>query len=313
MKVVSKLNLNNLVFIDIETVRKNEVLNIDSAEFDAWKFQNKREFPNATNEELQELYINKAALYAEFSKIVCISVGRIQGDSLKLKTYNDEDEKSLLENFNKDLGLVVDANPKTAFCGHAIIGFDVPFIYKRCLINQVMPNELLDTQGEKPWTLENYLVDTKDLWKGTAFLPSSLAVVAMALDVPSPKDDISGADVGRVYYSGEEGTVARISRYCEKDVLTTANVLRRMRFEPLLSSDTGDIPIEELPLLQKLFDGGKYGAAEKKELSQILRQLDDESREHAFLVLDSATSTARGKKTKFTKAHIKTLKAEING
>lgn len=313
MKITSKLNLKHLIFIDIETVRQNEELDVNSVEFDAWKYQNQREFPNATDVELQEMYIKSAALHAEFAKIVCITVGRIDGNKLKMRTYNDADEKVLLENFNKDLGVVADANPKTAFCGHAIVGFDIPFIFKRCIINQVTPDELLDTQGEKPWTVDKFLVDTKELWKGTGFRPSSLAVVAMALGVPSPKDDISGADVGRVYYSGEENAVERISRYCEKDVLTTANVLRRMRFEPLLEADTGDVPIEEQPLVQKLFDGGKYGAAEKKELVQILQQLDEESLQHAFLVLESATSTARGKKTKLTKAHIKTLKAEVDG
>lgn len=311
MKVTSKLNLKNLVFMDIETVRQNEELSIDSVEFDAWKYQNMREFPNATNEELQELYINKAALHAEFAKIVCITVGRIDGNNLKLRTYNDADEKVLLENFNSDLTLVLDANPRTAFCGHAIIGFDIPFIFKRCLINQVMPNELLDTQGEKPWTVDEFLVDTKELWKGTSFRPSSLAVVAMALDVPSPKDDISGADVGRVYYSGEKGAVERISRYCEKDVLTTANVLRRMRFEPLLEASTGVVAVEEIPLVKKIFDGGKYGVTEKKEMLEILRGMNEETLQHAFLVLEAATSTARGKKTKMTKAHVKTLKKEL--
>ena len=311
MKLIKSLNLKDLVFLDIETVRRNDVLELDTEEFNAWKYQNAREYPNATDVELQEMYVNKAALFPEFAKIVCISVGRIDGKSLKVRTYSNKNEEVLLQEFNKDLSLVTDAQPRTKLCGHAVIGFDVPFIYKRCIVNGVTPNDLLDTAGEKPWTVTEFLIDTKDLWKGTSFRPSSLAVIAMALGVPSPKDDISGADVGRVFYSGEEGSLERIARYCEKDVLTTANVLRRMRFESLLVADTGDVPIEEQPLIQKLFDGGKYGAAEKKELVQILKGLDEESLEHAFLVLESATSTARGKKTKITKAHIKTLKSEV--
>lgn len=311
MKVTSKLNLKNLVFLDIETVRLNETLDLNSVEFEAWKYLNKREFPNATDVELQELYVNKAALYAEFAKVVCISVGRIKGNKISLKTYNDADEKTLLENFNRDLGLVADANPKTALCGHAIVGFDVPFLYKRCMTNGVTPDELLDTQGEKPWTVEKFLVDTKDLWKGTGFMTSGLPVVAFALGVPTPKDDISGAEVGQVYYSGESNAVARISRYCEKDVVATANILRRMRFESLLEDDHGNVPLEEQPLVQKLFDGGKYGAEEKKELVQILQQLTSEEQEAALVVLEAAVSRAAGKKTKLTKAHITALKKEL--
>lgn len=311
MKLTKKLNLKNLVFLDIETVRLNETLDLNSPEFEAWKYQNRREFPNATDVELQDLYNAKAALYAEFAKVVCISVGRIKDNTINIKTYNNQDEKVLLEEFNKDLGLVADANPNTALCGHAIIGFDIPFLYKRCMANGVVPDELLDTQGEKPWTVDKFLIDTKDLWKGTAFFPSGLPVVAFALGVPTPKDDISGAEVGKVYYSGESNALERISKYCEKDVIATANILRRMRLEPLLDVDNGEVPLEEIPLIQKLFNGGKYGAKEKKELVQILQQLDEESLEHAFLVLEAATSTARGKKTKLTKAHIRTLKKEL--
>ena len=312
MKALLDLKLDNLVFIDIETVRENETLDLSSSEFDAWKYQNQRNFPDATDVELQELYIDKAALYAEFAKIVCITVGRIDGNKLKMRSYNDADEKVMLEKFNDDLTKVTDAQPNTAFCAHAGIGFDIPFIFKRMMVHQVSPNELLETAFAKPWELAEQIIDTKDAWKGTAFAATSLMFIAHALGIPSPKDDISGADVGVVYYSGEEGAVERITRYCEKDVLTTANVVRRCRFEPLLEADFGVAPITELPLIQKLFDGGKYGALEKAKLINILGKMSPEERDAAFVVLEAGTSTARGKKTKFTKAHIKTLKALFN-
>lgn len=312
MKALLNLKLDNLVFIDIETVRENETLDLSSSEFDAWKYQNQRNYPDATDVELQELYIDKAALYAEFAKIVCITVGRIDGNKLKMRSYNDTDEKVLLQKFNDDLTKVTDAQPNTAFCAHAGIGFDIPFIFKRMMVHQVVPNELLETAFAKPWELAEQIIDTKDAWKGTAFAATSLMVIAHALGIPSPKDDISGADVGKVYYSGEEGAIARITKYCEKDVLTTANVVRRCRFEPLLEAANGVAPITEIPLIQKLFDGGKYGKAEKEELLGLLGAMDIEMRNSAFDVLTNLTSTARGKKTKFTKAHVKTLKEELN-
>lgn len=306
MKALKQLNLKHLVFIDIETVRVTKELELDTPLFDSWEYLKRRN--GETDVELQESYVKEAGLHAEFARIVCITVGRINGDELVVKTYNQDDEKELLEEFNKDLSLVTDAQPKTMFCGHAAIGFDIPFIFKRCMVNQVEPNDLLDTAGKKPWEVSDTIVDTKDLWKGTGFRPSSLINIAVSLEIPSPKDDISGAEVGDLYWSGEKGRVDRISRYCEKDVLTTANVVRRCRFEPLLTMAGGEVKIEELPLIQKLFDGGKFGVKEKKELKSLLDSMDKETREKAFVVLDAMTSTAKGKKTKVTKAHIKTLK-----
>ena len=311
MKALRKLNLKNLVFIDIETARVEKELSEDSPMFDSWEYT--KRYDNLSLTELKESFKKESALYAEFARVVCISVGRIKGDKLSIKTYNNEDEKVLLQEFNRDLGLVADNNPKTVFCGHAAIGFDIPFIFKRCLINQVEPDELLDTAHLKPWEVST--VDTKDLWKGTSFRPSSLINIAVALGIPSPKDDISGADVGELYWSDDENRIERISVYCEKDVLTTANVVRRCRFEPLLEvysgkDETASKEVEE-PLettLMNLFNGGKYEKAQKDKLESILSELSDEDRDRAFIILDALTSTAKDKKTKLTKAHVKLLK-----
>ncbi len=313
MKALKKLNLKNLIFIDIETARVEKELKEGTPMFDSWEYT--KRYENFDLIELKNSYIKESALYAEFARVVCISVGRIKGDKLAIKTYNNEDEKTLLEDFNRDLGIVADKNPKTVFCGHAAIGFDIPFIFKRCLINQVEPDELLDTAHLKPWEVTT--IDTKDLWKGTSFRPSSLINIAVALGIPSPKDDISGADVGELYWSDDKNKIERISIYCEKDVLTTANVVRRCRFEPLLEVYSGksEVNVEENKddegletFLMKLFNGGKYEKAQKDQLVKILSGLTEEEREKAFVILDSLTSTAKDKKTKITKAHVKLLK-----
>lgn len=309
MKALKDINLKNLVFIDIETARVSKELEMDTPLFDSWEYLKRRN--GETDVELQESFIDEAGLFAEFARIVCITVGRVNGSELVVKTYNQEDERELLEAFNTDLTLVTDAQPRTMFCGHAAIGFDIPFIFKRCMVNQVEAHYLLDTAGKKPWEVSDTIIDTKDLWKGTGFRPSSLINIAVALGIPSPKDDISGAEVGDLYWSDEEGRIERISRYCEKDVLTTANVVRRCRFEPLLTMAGGEVKIEEQPLIKKLFDGGKYGASEKAELITLLGTLDEVEREVAFTLLDSITSTARGKKTKITKTHVKALRKEF--
>ena len=313
MKALKKLNLKNLVFIDIETARVEEELQEGTPMFDSWEYTKRND--KLTLDELKESYKKEAGLFAEFARVVCISVGRLKGDKLAIKTYNNENEKELLEDFNRDLGLVADSNPKTVFCGHAAIGFDIPFIFKRCMINQIEPDELLDTAHLKPWEVST--IDTKDLWKGTSFRPSSLINIAVALGIPSPKDDISGAEVGDLYWSKDKNRVNRISVYCEKDVLTTANVVRRCRFEPLLevydAKNTTKVVEEEEEVsttLMGLFDGGKFEKAQKDALTEILNKMSSEEREKAYIVLDSLTSTAQGKKTKLTKAHVKLLKAK---
>lgn len=304
MYALKKLNLKDVIFIDIETARLVKELEIDTPLFDSWQYKVRKE----TNDEVISSYNKEAALYPEFARIVCISVGRIKGNKISIRTYNQENEAEMLEAFCSDLEKVTDAAPKTAFCGHAVNGFDIPFIFKRCLINQVEPHILLDTAHLKPW--ETTAIDTKDLWKGTSFSPASLINIAVAFGIPSPKDDISGAEVGDVYWSDDENRIERISRYCEKDVLTTANVVRKCRFESLLEVDSKNEPevIEKNPLIKHLFDGGKYDSEHKDKLVVFIKSLDEENANKVYTILESIVSTASGKRTKFTKVHVKELR-----
>jgi len=72
-----------------------------------------------------------------------------------------------------------------------------------------------------------------ELWKfGDYKAYTSLALLCHIFQIPTPKDDISGADVARVYY--EEQNLERITKYCEKDVVALIQVYLRMRLEPLV-------------------------------------------------------------------------------
>lgn len=310
MKALLSLTLKNLVFLDIETARVVKTLEIDTPLFDSWAY--KKRGDNLDNEQLIKSYENEAALHPEFARIVCISVGRITGDKLAIRTYNHEDEATLLEEFSSDLEKVTDKLPKSVFCGHAVKGFDIPFILKRCIINQVKPHDLLDSGTLKPWELTT--VDTKEIWRSTSFSPTSLINIAVALGIPSPKDDISGAEVGEVYWGEDPNRVERISRYCEKDVLTTANVVRRCRFEPLLELVGAKVEVEtslaDNPIIQHLFDGGKFTVGHGKKLIEFIKSLSQTEQAAVFVILDSIVSTASGKKTLLTKAHIKKIKEE---
>lgn len=308
MKELLKLKVTDLLFFDIETVRIVENLELDTPLFDSWKYKNQYEMRNASNEELVDVFKNKAALHPEFAKIAVISMGYSKNDKLVIKSYKNENEKELLEEFFNDLEIFTTKNKNTRLAGHYIIPFDIPFIMRRALVNQVELPELIDVAGEKPWLVS--AIDTKILWQATSPTPASLINIAVALGLPSPKDDISGAQVGDVYYGQLEGGIERIASYCEKDVLTVANVIRKCRFEEPFEAVTSAVKQEEstLPIVQQLFDGAKYTATHKKELVKAISALDDSEKEKAYKILGAMISTAKGKVTKFTTADLKELK-----
>lgn len=308
MEALNKIDLKNILTMDIETARVVDELELDSPLFDAWEYSKRKGDKSITDKDLQELFKDKAALEAEFARIVCISVGVIRGDKLVTRTYNDSDEKSLLLNFNNDLGQMTAANPKFIFAGHHIIGFDLPFIFKRCLINGVIPHSLVDNSNAKPWEVKS--LDTAVLWKTTGFNHTSLLSLATCLGLPSPKSDISGADVGKVFYEEGEAGVARISKYCERDILTVANVLRRWKFQPLLELESSEkVEVEKVPLIIALSNGAGCEKREKAELEQILVTLEDSELEPAFTVLDAI---AAKKSTKLTATYVKSLRKKYN-
>lgn len=246
MKRLKAENINSILFLDIETVPKWE--NLQQAPKTAvnewiYKFKFNDGAPklptdtstqsrydhelNKYNEYFSNLWLLKAGLFAEFSKIICISAGYLDGYNFKLKSYSNDNEPELLKNFADDLTAFNKANPSLKLCAHFGKGFDYPFIAKRLLINRLNLPNLLDNYGLKPW--ENYNLDTHEIWKIGSFSGSgTLSSIAMSFGIPTPKDDISGADVAAVYYAGG---LDRIVTYCDKDVLTVLNIFKAMRCE----------------------------------------------------------------------------------
>lgn len=308
MRVLKKLKEESLVFFDIETAPVVKELEIDTPLFDSWAYKvNKTE--DKTDQEVIDSYSVEAGLYPEFAKIVSIVVGKIVKGKIVLVTLDDENEVDILNRLNK----LLERNSQDTLTGFVNIAFDTPFIFKRMLINGIEPHDSLDSSGLKPWEVEE--VDLGVLWKGTSFSRASLINIAVAFGLPSPKDDISGADVGRVYWEeGKEG-LARISKYCRRDVVTTINIFKKMRLEEPLELAGGDgkrtLPEEKIPFLDKVLAGGAYGEEEKLALINLLKQYTPEERELAFTVLESAVSRAKGKVTKLTKAHVNTLRKEL--
>lgn len=310
MRILKELKITDLLFLDIETIRVEKDLLLDTPLFESWEYKQSYEMKGASNDELIAAYKDKAALYPEFARIVCITLGYAKGDKLVLKTYNNEDEAELLKEFTEDLYKFSNRNKNTRLAGHYINYFDIPFIMKRSMVHQIEPHDLIDLSGLKPWEIFN--IDTKPLWQGTSPNASSLINIAVALGLPSPKDDISGSQVGDVYYGEIEGGIERISKYCEKDVLTVANVIRKCRFEepftPVSSLSSEDNTVSDLPIVRQLFDGARYTAAHKKKLVAAIKELDDSEKEKAYKILGAVISKAKGTVTKFTTNDLKELK-----
>ncbi|MFT6370815.1 MAG: hypothetical protein ACJAWH_001899 [Maribacter sp.] len=226
-----KINLEYILFLDIETVPQHpDFSTMDETTQELWI--QKTTFHRKDQHTPEEFY-DRAGIWAEFGKIVCISVGyfKLDGDSktFRVTTFKGK-EPQLLEQFKalleKHFGRV-----KHMLCAHNGKEFDFPYIARRMIINGISLPYHLDLFGKKPWEVSH--LDTMDLWKfGDYKNYTSLKLLANVLGISSPKEDIDGSMVRDVFY--KEKDVDRIARYCELDVITTAQVFLRLRNESLL-------------------------------------------------------------------------------
>ena len=239
--MLSNIDITRVLFFDIETVPATEnFYNLHDTWKELWghkaKSLLKKEEADITPEEMIEVY-ERAGIYSEFGKIVCISVGYMKLDEatqkyiVKLKSFHGHDEKELLIAFGKAVDGFFEKKDKPfqKMCGHNIREFDIPYICRRMVINQLELPNLLNLEGKKPWEV-TFVVDTLEIWKfGDNKAYCSLKLLCALFGIPSPKDDISGADVAKVYY-GEKST-ERIARYCEKDVFAVMQLLLKFKLQ----------------------------------------------------------------------------------
>lgn len=228
--MIQNIPIEKILFLDIETVSGKA--NYDLADEQTQRLWDKKTAAQRQGEiTAAEFYTARAGILAEFGKIVCISVGMLDKmGQLKITSFYGDEEAKLLQEFGQIFN-----SPRLAevvLCAHNGKEFDFPWIARRFLINGMMPPKPFQTFGKKPWEIPH--LDTMEMWKfGDYKNFTSLELLAHLFGVPTPKDDIDGSMVGQVYW--EERDMFRIVQYCEKDVLTLANVFRRMRQEDLLS------------------------------------------------------------------------------
>lgn len=228
--MLDDIKLSNILFLDIETVPQSPAYSKISDKFQKLWDDKARTFRDEkTSEEVYE----RAGIYAEFGKIICISVGVISDKDarkIRIKSFSGDDEKKLLEDFFQMLIKHFNSNDNI-LCAHNGKEFDYPYIARRGLINGLKLPKILDNSGKKPWEIKH--LDTLELWKfGDYKHYTSLNLLTAVFGIPTPKDDISGADVAKVYYVDND--LPRIVKYCEKDVLALAQLLMRYKGEPLI-------------------------------------------------------------------------------
>ncbi|KGO87499.1 3'-5' exonuclease [Flavobacterium suncheonense] len=229
--MIEKIALDNILFLDIETVPETE----NFSDLDDTKkelFTLKTQYQRKDDYTPEEFY-ERAGIWAEFGKIICISVGyfTLKSDIRHFRvTSFFGDEIKILKDFANLLNNHF-AQPQHLLCGHNAKEFDFPFIARRMLIHGIPIPQKLNLFGKKPWEVPH--LDTMELWKFGDFKTfTSLKLLTNVLGIPSPKDDIDGSEVGKVFYIDQD--IDRIITYCEKDVIAVAQIFLKFRREDLL-------------------------------------------------------------------------------
>jgi hypothetical protein len=232
--MLNKINLSDILFLDIETVPESENFQ-DLPEEKRLLWEAKTAYQRKEGQSAKEFY-SRAGIWAEFGKIVCISVGYFmfqdEGKCFRTTTFYGK-EKQLLSEFKILLEKHFNSKDKL-LCAHNGKEFDFPFIARRMVIQQIQLPPKLNLFGKKPWEVAH--LDTLELWKfGDYKHYTSLKLLTSILNIPSPKSDIDGSQVRNVFY--EDSDIYRINSYCERDVVAIAQIVLRFRCEKLLSED----------------------------------------------------------------------------
>ena len=234
--MLENIKLEKVLFLDIETVPcESNFEDLDSTFQKLWEektqWQRKEEFTPS------KYYKLKAGVMAEFAKVICISIGYLfteKGEQhFRIKSFYGDDEFILLEKFIDLLNKKLKSNSHL-LCAHNGKEFDFPFLSRRILINGLKLPKLLDIAGKKPWEVNH--LDTMELWRfGDYKNYTSIKLLAALFGISTPKDDIDGSQVARVYW--EENDLERIKTYCQKDTLTVAQLLLKYKGQNLIKEE----------------------------------------------------------------------------
>lgn len=228
--MLNQIDLQNILVLDIETVP--QYANFDELPSNLQKLWESKTTFQRKNQETPDEFYQRAGIWAEFGKIICISVGIFKDNkSFRVKSFYGHEEKELLLDF---ISLMNSQPAQLILCAHNGKEFDFPYLCRRMLIKGLEIPKQLDIAGKKPWEINH--LDTMELWKfGDYKNYTSLNLLAAIFDIPTPKDDIDGSQVGQVYWEAQD--LERIKTYCQKDVITTARLIQRFKGLAFLTDD----------------------------------------------------------------------------
>lgn len=220
--MLSNIQLENIIFLDIETVPQHR--NYDELRATLKKlWDHKAERIRWQPDETPESLYQRAGIYAEFGKIICIVVARIHKQNILFESFCGDDEKIILSNFINYLNKTTIKN-NTLLCAHNGKEFDFPYLSRRIIVNELILPATLDNAGKKPWEVQH--LDTMELWKfGDYKHYTSLELLATIFNINSPKDEINGGDISNIYWKDHD--LEKIKNYCQNDVLALAGIYLR--------------------------------------------------------------------------------------
>ncbi len=226
--MLEHIHVERVLFIDIETVTQHPDYSLLKPEIKTlWDY--KAGFIDKVQEP-GEVYQNKGAIYAEFGKIICISIGYLKKENevytAKLKSFFHDEEHDLLSAFSDFILNLQSKKSSYIFGGHNIREFDIPYICRRMLLNGISLPEMLNIVGKKPWEVD--IIDTLQFWKfGDYKNFTSLKLLCQIFEIKEVKEGMDGGDVGTEYW--EHHNLEKIVKYCETDVLAVMKLLMKFK------------------------------------------------------------------------------------
>ncbi len=230
-------NLRDILIIDIETVSAYPSYDeVPEGLRDHW-LRKASFIRNNDEKEPDDLYFDRAGIYAEFGKVIVIAVAvfdvKKESPSLRVKAFSSHDEKALLEEFATFLERQFDPERLT-LCAHNGKEFDFPYLCRRLLVNGIAIPYALNLSGKKPWEVKH--IDTMEMWKfGDYKSFTSLDLLTQIFGISSSKADLDGSKVNQVYH--REDGLDRIAEYCCQDVIATAQVYLRLNTLPVIPNE----------------------------------------------------------------------------
>lgn len=229
--MLQNIKNENVLFLDIETVSQYKSYD-NVSEIDRSLWDKKAGYLSRSESDTPNVLYERAGIYAEFGKIIVISVGILRENKLRIKSFYGHDEYLILKEFTELLNRSYNKSD-SLLCAHNGKEFDFPYISRRLIVNNIKLPSILDTAMCKPWEIRH--IDTMELWKfGDHKNYTSLELLTRILGIETPKDDIMGSQVGSIYW--QDGDLERIKVYCQKDVVAIARLYQRFK---------GEIPIAE--------------------------------------------------------------------